>query len=439
MSDSARPPRIVVDPSRLSGVVELSGAKNSALKLLAASVLTDEPLQLTRFPLGLTDVQVMLDMLGELGKDIDRQQSEVRLSGPCATRHLEARFQSVRTSLLILAAMVARYGEGAVPLPGGCSIGTRKYDLHQLVLESLGARVWEEQGLLFAESSGRLEGAAIHLPIRSTGATESALLAASLARGTTVLWNPHIRPEILDLIDLLRSMGATISVYGQERIEVEGCEELRGTQHEVVVDNMEAFTFLVAGTVAGGEIEILRFPADHLEVPLIFAEASGVKIFRGDDSVVVRGNRAWPVEISTGPYPGINSDMQPLFAVLALMSPGESRITDLRFPDRFGYAEELGRLGGKLEVEGNLLRIRGGEPLVGTTVTALDLRCGAALLVAGLAAEGATSILDPHQIDRGYEDIAAKLGDLGGMVRREDYEPGARLPSSVSHESRGTT
>jgi UDP-N-acetylglucosamine 1-carboxyvinyltransferase len=422
MNEVHSQPRILVESSRLSGQVALSGAKNSALKLVAASLLTDETIHLEGFPSGLVDIQVMLDMLRRLGKVVEAAPGHASLGGPCTETALDPADRSVRTSLLVLAALVARYGHGAVPLPGGCRIGERKYDLHQLVLESLGARVRATDDLLIAEADDRLRGAEIQLPLRSTGATESCLLAGALARGTTTLWGPHIRPEILDLIELLERMGARIRVFGQERIEIEGVDALHGARHQVLVDNMEAFTFLVAAAATEGDVEILRFPARHLEVPLIFARASGVRLHEGEDSVIVRGGRTYPVELSTGPYPGINSDMQPLFAVLALRSPGESRITDLRFPDRFGYAEELARLGGSFDTQGNVLRIRGGGPLRGSTVRALDLRCGAALLVAGLMAEGTTCILDPHQIDRGYEDIAGKMQLLGARVRRENYE-----------------
>ncbi len=420
MSEASPDYQIVVEPSRLEGVVELSGAKNSALKLVAASILTDEALHLEGFPSKLTDVNVMLDMVGTLGKEVARGEKTVGIHGVCSSTSIEPQARSVRTSLLLLAALIARYGEGAVPVPGGCQIGERKYDLHQLVLESLGARIWEENGLLLGSSKGRLKGESIRLPIRSTGATESALLAGSIAEGTTTIWNPHVRPEVLDLVSLLEKMGAHIRVYGQERIEIEGVEGLYGARHRVIVDNMEAFTFLVAAAVTDGHVEILGFPTRDLEVPLIFARAAGVHLYQGRASLIVSGGEHWPVEISTGPYPGINSDMQPLFAVLGSCAVGESRITDLRFPDRFGYVAELKRFGGEYKVEGNLLTIKGGAARTGATVRALDLRCGAALLTAGMAAKGVTRILNAQQIDRGYEYIVGKLQGLGGILRRED-------------------
>ncbi len=419
MSDSPNHEQLVVERSCLDGSVVLSGAKNSALKLIAASILTDEPLRLQSFPLKLTDVQVMLGMVRSLGKKVVEGDSAVRIEGPCKVMTLEWRERSVRTSLLLLATLLGRFGRGAVPIPGGCKIGERKYDLHQMVLERLGAEIWEEDGLLCGKAKSRLRGTEIHLPIRSTGATESAILAGCLATGRTVLWNPHVRPEILDLINLLGKMGARIRVYGQERIEIDGVDCLYGARHAVIVDNMEAFTFLVAAAVTEGSVEILGFPKHDLEVPLIFAKAAGVHVYEGPESIIVNGSEHWPIELSTGPYPGINSDMQPLFAVLGSCAHGESRITDLRFPDRFGYVEELARFGGDYKVEGNLLRIRGGGTRHGAAVRALDLRCGAALLVAGMVADGTTRILDCHQIDRGYENIVGKLQGLGGRLHRE--------------------
>ncbi len=421
---------IIVRPSPIRGTVRLSGAKNSALKVLAASILTDESLHVSNFPGGLLDVQLMIRMLERLGKKVRVAGDQVDIGGECRSFEVGGGERSVRTTLLMLATLTGRYGKGAVPLPGGCRIGVRKYDLHQLVLESLGARFWAEGDYLHTSAPDGLKGADITLPLRSTGATESALLAGVLARGTTTLWNPHVRPEVLDLIRMLRAMGATIRVYGQERLEIFGVESLRGATHEIIPDNIEAFTFVIGAAVSGGDVEIRNFPLEHLEVPLVFARASGVRVFVGDRSVIVRGGKTFPVEISTGPYPGINSDLQPLFAVLALLSPGESRITDLRFPERFGYAEELRRLGGDLGVNGNILTIRGGRTLTGTRVRALDLRCGAALLVAGLMAQGQTVILDPQQIDRGYEDIVGKMSKLGASITRttgvDATEPTAR-------------
>jgi len=407
---------IVVQKSKLIGQVKLSGAKNSALRLLAASLLTEETIELNNFPNGLLDVQVHLDMLKVLGKEFFTHEDEVVIKEhqPAVTS-LEWTERSIRNTLLILGALVARYGEGRVPLPGGCKLGERKYDLHVMLLENLGAEVWEEEpGYLCAKAKGRrLVASDVHLPMRSTGATENSIICATLAEGTTTIWNPHIRPEIMDLIDMLKKMGAKISVYGQKCIVVDGVERLSGVKHSVIPDNMEALTWAIGSVITDGEVEIENFPFEHLEIPMVYLRESGMKFYRGANSLIVKGGIPYPVEISTGPYPGINSDMQPLFAVYGAMCKGESKIVDLRFPGRYGYAEELSKMGMNYKVEGDMLVIQGGTPLRGTNVTALDLRAGIALLLAGLTAEEETIIENSWQIHRGYENLGQKLKSLG--------------------------
>lgn len=402
----------------LKGKVKVSGAKNSALRLLAASLLTDGAIELTNFPNGLLDVQVHLEMLEVLGKKYKKHSDFVEITEDSSktTHHLQWEDRSIRNTLLILGALVARWGEGRVPLPGGCKLGERKYDLHVMLLENLGAKVWEEDDYLCAKVDGKLKGSEIVLPMRSTGATENSIICASLAEGKTTLWNPHIRPEIMDLIDMLKKMGAKITVFGQKCIEIEGVSTLSGVKHSVIPDNMEALTWAIGAVITNGDVEIENFPFEHLEVPLVFLRESGMKFYRGDNSLIVRGGASYPIEISTGPYPGINSDMQPLFAVYGAMSKGESKIIDLRFPGRYGYAEELAKMGMKYHVEGEMLVIDGGTPLKGATVTALDLRAGIALLLAGLTAEGETVIENSWQIQRGYENLSAKLKGLGIVV-----------------------
>ncbi|MEJ2503359.1 MAG: UDP-N-acetylglucosamine 1-carboxyvinyltransferase [Gemmatimonadota bacterium] len=389
MATTETAPPLVVRQCRLEGAVELSGAKNSALKLLTASILTDERVTLYRSPSTLLDMQVHVEMLRSLGKRVveDGHTLTIAEEDAATTTDLIWNGRSIRNTLLMLGSLTTRFGGGRVPLPGGCRLGERKYDLHVMVLERLGAQVWEEDGYLCARAGGggRLKGAEIHLPLRSTGATENAILAGSLARGRTTVWNPHIRPEILDLIALLRTMGARIQVHGQRSIEIDGVERLGGARHTVIPDNVEALTWAVASVITGGDVEIVGFPFEHLEVPLIFLRESGKHYYRGQDSLVVRGGSAYPVEISTGPYPGINSDMQPLFAVYGASSEGTSKIIDLRFP-----------------------------PLTGATVRALDLRAGIALLLAGMVAEGETRIEDAWQIERGYEFLIQKLDALRG-------------------------
>jgi UDP-N-acetylglucosamine 1-carboxyvinyltransferase len=409
-----------LERSRLVGSVRVSGAKNSVLRLMAASLLTPGRIALHNYPSDLGDAQVHLGMLEALGKTCVQKGETLCISEdrPLATQ-LDWPGRSIRNTLLILGALSARLGAGAVPLPGGCDIGAsgeRRYDLHVLVLEALGARVWNEGRMLLAEAPNGLSGADIHLPIRSTGATENAILCGTLARGVTRIWNPHIRPEIIDLVGFLRMLGAKIEVFGQEHIEITGVEGLGGGEHRIMPDNVEALTWLVGAMVTGGEVEILDFPHAHLEVPLIFLRESGARMFRGDDALVVRGGRCYPVDLATGPYPGINSDMQPLFAVYGAAASGESRLIDLRFPGRYAYADELAQLGVQHRTEGNVLRIVGGAPLTGADVRAIELRAGIALCLAGLMADGVTTVRDAWQVERGYSNFAPKLTALGGRI-----------------------
>lgn len=402
-----------VTKARLMGNVRVSGAKNSALKLLTASVLTDEHVELYNFPNGLLDIQVHLEMLKVLGKEVTWSGDYASIRESASTTNvLVWNERSIRNTLLILGCLTTRFGEGRVPLPGGCKLGERKYDLHVMLLEQMGAKVWEEDDYLCAKVDGRLKGTDIHLPMRSTGATENAILCATLATGTTTVWNPHIRPEIMDMIDMLVKMGAKIRVYGQKCIVIEGISKLSGVRHTAIPDNMEALTWAIGTVITGGEVEIENFPFDHLEVPMVYLRESGMKYYRGENNLIVKGSVPYPIEISTGPYPGINSDMQPLFAIYGAMSQGESKIVDLRFPGRYGYAEEMAKMGMKYRVEGDMLVIDGGTPLQGATVTALDLRAGIALLLAGLTAEGTTTIENAWQIGRGYENLDRKLETL---------------------------
>ena len=408
---------ITIVKGPLLGNVRVSGAKNSALRLLAASILTDKVVELNNFPNGLLDVQIHLDMLKVLGKNCNTNHDSVIISEmKTEITSLEWNGRSIRNTLLILGALVTRFGEGRVPLPGGCKLGERKFDLHLMLLENLGAEVWEEEpGYLCAKvkKGKRLIASNIYLPMRSTGATENSIICASLAYGKTTIWNPHIRPEIMDLIEMLTKMGANITVYGQKCIVVEGVNELNSVKHSVIPDNMEALTWAIGAVITNGEIEIENFPFTHLEIPMVYLRESGMKFYRGGNNLIVKGGTPYPVEISTGPYPGINSDMQPLFAIYGAMCHGESKVVDLRFPGRYGYAEELAKMGMKYRIEGDMLVIIGGAQLKGAMVTALDLRAGIALLLAGLTAEGETIIENSWQIHRGYENLFGKLKQLG--------------------------
>jgi UDP-N-acetylglucosamine 1-carboxyvinyltransferase len=358
-------------------------------------------------------------MLEALGKSVKfPAEAQVIISEELALRQrLVWNGRSIRNTLLILGALTTRFGSGSVPLPGGCKLGERKYDLHVMVLEALGAEVWQEGEYLCASAPEGLVGADVYLPLRSTGATENAILAGTLARGTTRLWNPHVRPEIIDLVELLRQMGARIRLFGQEHIEITGVEGLRAAEHRVIPDNMEAITWLAAAVISGGDIEIQDFPYGDLLVVLTHLRAAGARLYQGQESLIVRGGTCYPIEISTGPHPGINSDVQPILAAWAAHARGESRIIDLRFPGRYEYAQEMARMGVKHEVVGDMLRIFGhGGGLHGGVVRAADLRAGAALALCALAADGDTEITDAWQISRGYVNFPGKLRSLGADV-----------------------
>ncbi len=412
----------LVNKSTLSGIVKLSGAKNSVLRLLAATLLSGSKVKINNYPSGLLDAQVHVRMLDKLGKkcELINDETVVIREESNLSSVLGWDDRSIRNTLLILGALTTRTGEGAVPLPGGCKLGERKYDLHIMLLEELGAEVWEEGDMLCAKApKGGLVGTDIHLPIRSTGATENAIISATLAKGTTRVWNPHIRPEILDLIKFLNRMGAKIKVYGQEHIEITGVDGLNGCTHSVTPDNMEAITWVAGSVMTDGDVEIIGFPFKDLEVALVHLRESGTKFYRGEDRLIVRGGTCYPLEISTGPHPGINSDVQPILAAYAAQAKGKSSIVDLRFPGRYGYAAEIAKMGLDYKIEGNLLNIYGNNGgLKGTEVKALDLRAGAALLLSGMASDGVTTIHDAWQIERGYNSIVEKLIKLGANVEK---------------------
>ncbi|PMG95093.1 UDP-N-acetylglucosamine 1-carboxyvinyltransferase [Vibrio breoganii] len=413
--------KFVVNKSKLSGVVKVSGAKNSVLRLLAATILFDEQVKLSNYPSELLDVKIHEDMLRYLGKEITvKNEIAVITQNSALKTNLEWHDRSIRNTLLILGALVTKYGYGRVPLPGGCKLGERKYDIHVHVLESLGAKIYEDGDYLVAESSTALIGCDITLRMRSTGATENAILSACLAEGKTNLYNPHIRPEIIDLINFLNNAGAKIKIFGQERIEIEGVSSLTQSNHIVMADNMEALTWVIMATMTRSEIRIENFPFKDLEVPLIHLRESGVNLYRNEDSAIVSIGSCFPIEISTGPYPGINSDMQPLFAAFASVSKGTSHIIDLRFPGRYAYGKEMEKMGVKSKVDGDLFVVEGTESIHGSQVKALDLRAGIALLMLAMVATKETTIFDSWQIKRGYNNILHKLNNLGADIKEID-------------------
>jgi len=406
----------------IDGTITLSGAKNSALKVLTASVLAENEVILDCIPLDSFDVRIKLQMLRAIGASItENRPGRVVINWvanapqPVVPDH----FGSVRTSLLFLGALLTKRKYAKVPLPGGDNIGTRKHDLHLMALRKLGAACVENESYIEAKA-GKLIGTKIDFPIRTTGGTENAILASVCAQGKTILYNAHTRPEIQDLAAFLTTLGARISVLGSGIIEIEGVDRLKGGFHTIIYDNMEAMTFLAFSVITGGRIKIRHFPERDLEIPMIYLRESGVRFsHHADGTVIERPGVLAPFDLSTGTYPGINSDMHPLFAAMATQAHGVSRITDIRFKERFQYVTELKKMGANIIVEDNKVIITGPTKLTGTKVSANDIRGGAALVAAGLVAQGQTIIEQANQIDRGYEFFDEKLSSIGVTVSRQ--------------------
>jgi UDP-N-acetylglucosamine 1-carboxyvinyltransferase len=416
---------IIRGGNRLEGTVTLSGAKNSALKILCASVLTSEKIRLFNLPAGMEDIKVQIDMLRSLGAKVTIHNDVSSIDNSSISRwdvRLDCR-KSIRTSLLLLGSLLGRFGRARVPIPGGCKIGVRKYDLHVYALECLGAKVRVADDDFLEAECDVLRGAEIEFPILTMGATENTIIAACLARGTTIIRNAYVTPEVTDLIAFLNGMGANVKARSSRTVEIQGVDELFGTNHRIILDRLEALTFMVAGGVTKGFVEIEQFPFELLEVPLIYLREAGVAFYKGAGSLIIDGRGLFsPIEIVGGSYPGIISDMQPLFAVFATQGTGISRIFDVRYPDRFGYVESLQKMGADIHREGNMAAIRGPASLKGARITAHDLREGTALLIAGLGAEGQTEIDNAYQIHRGYEAIDEKFTKLGADIERvADY------------------
>jgi len=413
---------IIKGGNRLEGTVTLSGAKNSALKVLCASILTSEKIRLFNMPTKMEDVKTQIGMLESIGAKVEIKSDEVFVDNSKIDKwdiSSSNKDRNVRTSLLLLGSLLGRFGKARVPLPGGCKIGERPYDLHVYALELLGAKVRVTDGGYIEAECDKLRGAEIEFPIRTTGGTENSIIAACLAQGKTIIKNAHTRPEVIDLANFLNSMGAKVKIIGSGYIEVEGVSELYGTTYRIIPDNVEALTFIIAAAVTKGDIEIDQFPVNTLEIPIIYLRESGVSFYVGVNSLRITGNKKFtPVDLSTGSYPGINSDFQPLFAIFATQAEGKSRITDIRFTERFEYVKELNKMGANIVLNGNTAVIQGETKLKGAKVNAVDLRAGAALINAGLCAEGETAIENVYQIDRGYEQIEEKLSALGAEVKK---------------------
>ncbi|MDP3173941.1 MAG: UDP-N-acetylglucosamine 1-carboxyvinyltransferase [Phenylobacterium sp.] len=417
---------------RLEGEIPISGAKNSAIKLMAASLLTDEPLRLTNMP-RLADTRFLGRLLQRLGADlvesdgVDGPETVLRTKEIVSAIAPYDLVRQMRASFNVLGPLLARTGQAKVSLPGGCTIGARPVDLHLKALEALGAQIDLHEGYVYAQAPRGLRGAAISFPFVSVGATEHALLAAVLADGETVLENAACEPEIVDLADCLNKMGASISGAGTPTIRIKGVARLGGASHSVIPDRIETGTYALAAAMAGGEVRLTNTRADLIEALLDKMTEAGAEVTRHNDGVTVKRNgaRLRAVEIETDPYPGFATDLQAQFMALMTLADGESVVRETIFENRFMHAPELRRLGADITVSGGEARVRGVDALEGAPVMATDLRASVSLVIAGLAARGETMVNRVYHLDRGFERLEEKLGACGAQVRRivGDGEP----------------
>jgi len=404
----------------LSGQVRVSGAKNAALPLMAAALLSEAPLQLMNAP-RLVDVRTMVKLLRSMGVAVEGEgTSTIRLCAADVTRP-EAPYELVKTmraSVLVLGPLVARFGQARVSLPGGCAIGPRPINLHLMGLERLGATIRLDQGYVEVQAR-RLRGARITFDLQTVTGTENLMMAAALAEGTTILENAACEPEVDDLARLLTAMGARVEGTGTATITIHGVPVLGGASHQIIPDRIEAGTFAVAAAVTGGDITLRGCRPGHLEAVITKLEEAGAQIEAGPDTLRVTGvGRPRAVNVRTHPFPGFATDMQAQIMALMTVAEGRSVITETVFENRFMHVNELLRLGADITIAGNTAVVQGVPKLLGAPVMATDLRASASLVLAGLAAQGTTAISRIYHLDRGYEAIEKKLTSLGADIER---------------------
>ena len=410
----------------LFGKIQVSGSKNSSLPILSCCLLTDKKLTIKGVP-KLTDTYFFLELLSSLGVNISNISKSLRsqkliLQARNITKN-KAPYDLVkkmRASILVLGPLLARTGKAIVSLPGGCAIGTRPVDIHLKSLEKLGAIISIEDGYIFAKAPKGLRGNKIIFPKISVGATTNILMASVLANGTTEIVNPAKEPEIIDLGNCLKSMGAKIHGLGTNRIVVQGVSSLKESSYQVMYDRIEIGTYALATAITGGEIELLGAKKDFLNSFLNILEIIGVKYFITDESIIFKknSNTLYPIDVTTEPYPGFPTDLQAQLMAVMSTSNGTSLITENIFENRFMHVPELIRMGAKIKLKGNLAIIEGIKKLKGAEVMATDLRASVSLVLAGLVAEGETNIGRVYHIDRGYQNIVENLRECGAMIKR---------------------
>ena len=406
----------------LKGEVLISGAKNAVLPILCATLLADAPVEISNVP-HLHDVVTTAKLLGELGAGITiNAQYGITVDPPTVNSQVASYelVKTMRASVLVLGPLLAKYGKAEVSLPGGCAIGSRPVDLHIKGLQSLGAEISVENGFIKARSRGRLQGAHHVFGLVSVGATENLLMAATLAAGTSVIENAAMEPEIVDLADCLKALGAQIEGAGSSRIVVHGVERLHGGAHSVVADRIETGTFLVAAAMTGGRVTVRRARPDTMDAVLEKLKEAGATIECDGDRITLdmHGRRPKAVNLTTAPHPGFPTDMQAQFMAMNCIADGVGVINETIFENRFMHVQELQRLGADIRVEGHTAIVRGVDKLSGAPVMATDLRASASLILAGLVASGETVIDRIYHLDRGYENIEEKLSALGARIKR---------------------
>ncbi len=407
---------------RLDGEIRISGAKNAALPILAATLLSTEPVVIHNVP-HLHDITTMNELLRCLGVELiisEKLSVEVRASTISDFTAPYELVKTMRASILVLGPLVARLGRARVSFPGGCAIGSRPVDLHLRGLEALGASITIEDGYINASCSGRLRGARFLMDTVSVGATENLMMAAVLADGRTILENAAREPEIVDLARCLNAMGADVQRAGSDTIVIQGVERLHGCEYAVMPDRIEAGTYLVAAAATGGRVKLRDVVPDTLDAVLAKLEEAGAEIHTGADWILLdmKGRRPRAVNVRTAPYPGFPTDMQAQFTALNAIAEGTGTVTETVFENRLMQVNEMNRMGARIVIEGHMAIITGTEKLKGAPVMASDLRASASLVIAGLAAQGETVVDRIYHIDRGYECIEEKLQQLGATIRR---------------------
>ena len=405
---------------RLHGEVTISGAKNAALPILCACLLTADDLTLTNIPV-LRDIQTSLKLLSQLGVKAEWTAEDGVTLNAAQITSVEAPYELVKTmraSILVLGPLLARFGQARVSLPGGCAIGQRPVDQHIRGLEALGAQISIEHGYVIARAS-RLKGAVIRTDMVTVTGTENLMMAATLAEGTTVLENAAREPEVVDLANLLNKMGARISGHGTDRIVIEGVQTLHGASHHIISDRIEAGSFLCAVAATGGDIRLNAVEPQYMGATLSKLTEAGLSIEQGPTWISARmDKRPRSVDIRTHEYPGFATDMQAQFMAMNAVADGAAMIVETIFENRFMHVQELIRLGADIEIDGHTALVRGVERLSGATVMATDLRASASLVIAGLAAEGQTTVERIYHLDRGYARMESKLQALGAQIER---------------------